>query len=273
MTLDDALRRLADDPRAPLNLAEIALRLAQDEYSHLDVEGYLSELVGMGRDARSYLRGSLEAKVHGFCRYLFHEMGFRGNTRRYYDPRNSYLNEVIDRRTGLPITLSMVAMSVAGQAGLEVVGLGLPGHFLTKAVSGGDFVLFDPFHGGRLLSPEECQQLVEQVTGRPFLLADEHLQATPPGLILARMLKNLKGVYLRLEDYSRLIRVTERLRQLAPHDISQRRDLGASYLQAGLPGKAIAHLEAYLSAQPEPSDAAYVQQLIRQAQSQVAKWN
>src|SRR5437588_7561248 len=122
MDLDAALTLLARDPGAPLDLAELALELARDEYPKLDVEAYLSELEGMAHEARTYLRGDLEARVTGLCRYLFHEMGFRGNQQEYYDPRNSYFNQVLDRRTGIPLTLSAVAMAVGRRAGLEVAG-------------------------------------------------------------------------------------------------------------------------------------------------------
>src|ERR671936_78004 len=148
MDLDTLLTRLACDAVVP-DLAELALHLARDEYRDLDVDAYLSELNSMAREAKAYVRGDLDSRVTGLCRYLFHEMGFRGNTQEYYDPRNSYLNEVLDRRTGIPITLSLVAMAVGRRAGLEVAGVGLPGHFIAKAVSGGGEVLFAPFHGGR----------------------------------------------------------------------------------------------------------------------------
>src|SRR5438552_371077 len=106
MEFNAALARLAQDPTAPLDVAELALQLARDEYADVDVEAYLSELAGMAHEARTLLHGSLEARVKGLCRYLFHEMGFHGNVQEYYDPRNSYLNHVLDRRTGIPITLS-----------------------------------------------------------------------------------------------------------------------------------------------------------------------
>src|SRR5712692_3228647 len=152
MNLESALSQLARDPVAPLDLAELALQLARDEYPELDVEAYLSQLAGMAHEARQYLRGSLDVRVSGLCRYLFHDLGFRGNTQSYYEPRNSYLNEVLDRRTGLPILLATVAMAVGERAGLHVVGVGLPGHFVAKAIENGREVLFDPFHGGRPLS-------------------------------------------------------------------------------------------------------------------------
>jgi regulator of sirC expression with transglutaminase-like and TPR domain len=256
---------------APLDVAEVALLLARDEYAGLDVDAYLGELVGMAREVAGRLRGPLEARVAGLCRYLFGELGFRGNQKDYYDPRNSYLNEVIDRRTGLPITLSAVAMAVGKRAGLGVVGVGLPGHFVAKAVEGGQEVLFDPFHGGRVLTPEQCEGLVERVAGTRFEATPEALAAVPLGLIVLRMLNNLKGVYLRREDYGRAARVIGRIRQLTPGDVAQRRDLGATLVHAGRPGEAIDHLSAYLETTPEDADA--VRQLLERAKSAVARWN
>src|SRR5262245_62176574 len=192
MDLNAALARLAQDLTAPLDVAELALRLARDEYPDLDVEAYLSELAGMAHEARALVRGSLETRVLGLCRYLFHDMGFRGNVQEYYDPRNSYLNQVLDRRTGIPITLSIVAMAVGARAGLPLVGVGLPGHFVVKAVAGAREVLFDPFHGGRLLTPTDCEHLVQQVTGLAFEATPAALAPLPLGLILMRLLNNLK---------------------------------------------------------------------------------
>src|SRR5262245_39219849 len=182
MDLDTALPQLAGDPSAPFDIAELALCLARDEYPALDVEAYLGELDGMAHEAGRYVRGRVEDRVAGLCRYLFHDLGFRGNARDYYDARNSYLNDVLDRRTGIPITLSAVAIAVGSRAGLSVAGVGLPGHFVAKAAGDGREVLFDPFHGGRPLSPEQCEALVQQVTGLPFRATAESLGAVPLGL-------------------------------------------------------------------------------------------
>jgi regulator of sirC expression with transglutaminase-like and TPR domain len=273
MNVDTALTVLADNPDAPLDLAELSLRLARDEYPDLDVEAYLSELAGMAHEARPYLRGGLEERVHGLCRYLFHEMGFRGNTQEYYDPRNSYLNQVLDRRTGIPITLSAVAIAVGTRAGLEVAGVGLPGHFVARAAGNGRAVVFDPFHGGRCLTPEQCAVLVEQVTGQPFAATPEQLRPVPLAAVVFRMLNNLKAVYLRAGDFPRAVRVLERLRQLTPHDPLQARDLGVALLRAGWPGRAIEPLAAYVAACPDAEDAATVGQLLRQARGEIARWN
>jgi regulator of sirC expression with transglutaminase-like and TPR domain len=273
MELDTALARLACEPSAPLDLAELALHLARDEYPSLDVAGYLSELDAMAHEARRRLRGSLEARVAGLCRYLFHELGFRGNRAAYYDARNSYLNEVLDRRTGIPITLSAVAMAVGTRAGLPVVGVGLPGHFVAKALGDGAEVLFDPFHGGRVLEPEQCEALVEQVLGTPFQVTPAVLQAASVGQIVQRMLTNLKGVYMGSGDFGRAIRVLRRLGQVAPEDPMQRRDMGAALAHNGQHGEAIAHLEAYLQAVPEAADAAAVRRLLNDSWGTVARWN
>src|SRR5581483_10360374 len=118
MTLDELFSLLAHEPTAEVDLAEIALLLAREEYADVDVEATLGELAALAHDIRPRLKGPLAARVAALSRYLFHELGFRGNTQNYYDPRNSYFNQVLDRRIGLPITLSLVAMSVGGRAGL-----------------------------------------------------------------------------------------------------------------------------------------------------------
>jgi regulator of sirC expression with transglutaminase-like and TPR domain len=273
MNLDTALELLSRDRTAPLDLAELALSLATDQYPDLDVDAYLSELASMAHEAKGYLGGNLEAQTRGLCRYLFHDCGFRGNVQNYYDPRNSYLNEVLDRRTGLPITLSAVAIAVGGRAGLEVVGVGLPGHFVAKATAGGDEVMFDPFHGGRLLTKADCEVLAEQVTGTPFQATPDALQAVPAGAFALRILNNLKGAYLRVGEFPKAVRVIERLRQIDPSDVLQQRDLGVSLMRMGHVGRAINALSAYLSARPHAGDAELVSQLLKQAEGEVAKWN
>jgi regulator of sirC expression with transglutaminase-like and TPR domain len=273
MNLDETLACLAANRTTPVDLAEVALHLARDEYPNLDVDAYLSELAGMAREARTYLRGDFAARVAGFRRFLFHELGFHGNRQDYYDPRNSYLNEVVDRRTGIPITLSVVAMALAARTGLDVEGIGLPGHFIIRAMSEGQEILLDPFHGGRCLMRPECEILVQQVTGVPFVATAAHFQPMPPGLIVIRMLNNLKLNYLRRDDHRRAVTVIERLRQLAPDDPEQQRDLGVSLAQLGQPGRALPHLEAYLAAQPKASDAEAVHRLLTRTRSELARWN
>ena len=273
MILDDILPLLAREPSAEADLAELALLVAQEEYPDVDVEATLAELDAMAYDVRPRLLGPLAARVAGLGRYLFHELGFHGNTSDYYDPRNSYFNQVLDRRTGLPITLSLVAMSVGERAGLEVQGVGLPGHFIAKAVRDDEEVLFDPFHAGRLLTPGQCEVMVEKATGQRFHATAEAFVAVTPHAFAVRLLTNLKGVYLRTKEFPRAARIIHRLCQLLPDDVYQRRDLGVSLLHSGQPGRALEHLEVYLAEQPQSADADVVRQMLRQAQSDVAKWN
>jgi regulator of sirC expression with transglutaminase-like and TPR domain len=144
---------------------------------------------------------------------------------------------------------------------------------VAKVIENGTEVLFDPFHGGRRLSPEQCEALVYQVTGSPFRANRESLAPVPLNLMVVRMLNNLKGTYLRDEDFGRAVRVIERLRQLRPDDPLQERDLGASLLRAGHPGRAVDHLNAYLKETPNAPDAAAVRGLLRTALGEIAKWN
>ena len=274
MDLDATLAALAADPSQPVDLAELALHLARDEYPDLDVPTYLARLDALADELRPRLTGSLSARTAELAHFLFEERGFAGNADDYYDPRNSYLNDVLDRKLGIPITLSVLAMAVGTRAGLDVVGVGLPGHFVAKAsdASGHD-ILFDPFHGGQFLDADGCERLVSAVTGGPFTLTAEATEPTPPGLIAARMLNNLKAVYLRGSDFVRAVRVMERLVQLDPDDPVQRRDLGVSLVHAGRPGRAIAHLRLYLDRLPGADDADAARGFLDRATAEVARWN
>lgn len=273
MTLDEYLTLLCRRPNADVDVAEVSLLLARDEYPKLDVEASLAEIGAMAHEARAYVRGSLEARAHGLSRYLFHEMGYRGNTKDYYDPANSYLNLVLERRTGIPISLSALMMAIGRRAGLNVQGVGLPGHFIVKVVDNGAQALVDPFHGGRSLSPEDCETLVKQVTGMPFEASPLNLAPAPLGWMVLRMLANLKGIYLAGEDYQRSIRVMRRMRQLQPEDAALQRDLGVAWMKVGEPGKALDLLEAYVRLAPEASDATVIHQLVREAKALIARLN
>ena len=274
MDLPAVLDRLAADPRGPVDLADLALHLARDEYPDLDIPKYLGRLDDLAADLRPRLSDDLPQNAVELTHFLFQEQLFAGNEADYYDPRNSYLNDVLDRKLGIPITLAVVAVAVGTRAGLDVAGVGLPGHFVAK-VEGpdGSAVLFDPFHGGQLLDPGGCEALVAAVTGEPFAATPDALAATPPGLVAVRMLNNLKAIYLKQPDYGRAARVMERLARLAPGDPEQRRDLGVALVHAGKPGRAIDHLRAYLDRVPDAADAGTVRDFLNDAVRDVAKWN
>jgi len=273
MNLDAALELLSRHPRAPLDIAELSLCLARDEFSQLDVDGWLGEINAMAQDARRFVRGDFDAQVAGLCRYLFHELGFHGNLQEYYDARNSYLNQVLERRTGIPISLSVVTMAIGNRVGLTVEGVGLPGHFIVKVVSGEREILLDPFHGGRRLTAAECEILVHQAAGIEFQATSTTLAAVPLAALTQRMLTNLKGIYLKDEDFPRAVRVIQRLQQLDDRDPMQHRDLGVCLLYVHRPGKAIRHLETYLRAVPDAEDAEVVRTFLKQARGLLASMN
>lgn len=273
MKLSSALAALAADPYAPTDLARVALLIARDAYSQMNPRAYLRRIDGLADRIRPQLKGSLAARTATLSAYLFEDCGFAGNTEHYYDPRNSYLNKVIDRQVGLPIALSVLAIAVGERAGLNVVGVGLPGHFVAKAVEGNEEVLFDPFNGGQFLDTEACEALIGGITGRAFEATPAALAAAPPGAIVVRMLQNLKTAYLADRSYSRAARVSWRLSQLVPDDVTQRRDIGVLLMQADQPGRAIDHLRHYLKAVPGADDAGDVRKFLSKALGEVARWN
>lgn len=273
MNLDRALSDLAADPFIGVDLAELNLHLAADVETDLDVPVYLARLDDLADDLAPRLSGDLAERAATLAHFLFEERGFAGNADEYYDPRNSYLNQVLDRHLGIPLSLSLLAMAVGERCGMTVVGVGLPGHFIAKAVDAGGEVLFDPFHGGQLLDYPACERLVSAVTGHPFHAHEDSLAATPPGLIAQRMMNNLKAAYLKVADYRRAATVIRRLTQLVPDDPTQVRDLGVCLLHDGRPGPATEHLRAYLDTVPGAEDADAVQNLLKEARKQLARWN
>ena len=273
MNLDDTLARLAVNPAAPTDLAAAALELAADEYPDLDRAAYLDCLDSLADGVRPRLRGDLAERVESLSQFLYHDERFTGNAGGYYQPQNSYLNDVLDRRLGIPITLSLVAVEVGKRVGLEIVGVGLPGHFVAKAIDGPDEVLFDPFHGGDRLTPDACAHLVEAVAGVQFEPTPESLAATAPAAVLTRMLTNLKAIYCQGGDFARAARVVRRLTQLHPNDLLQQRDFGILLARSGDLGRAIAPLERYLAEDPCGADVAVVLDCLRTARKTVATWN
>lgn len=279
MDLDETLPRLACDPAAPADLAALALALAREEYPQLDPADDLARLDQWARLLRPRLAGAaLAEQVEQLADFLFVELGFLGNKEQYYDPRNSYLNDVIARRAGIPITLSILAIAIGRRAGMRVEGVALPGHFIAKAAAAEpgqceEFILFDPFHGGRWLTPLDCEVLSSRLIGVPFHFGPKDFSAASPAKILSRLLNNLRALYLKMEDHRRAARVLGRMRQLQPCDLTVRRDLGLCLLRQQQPGAAAGHLQAYLQQEPLPADAELAKQWLREARRELARWN
>jgi regulator of sirC expression with transglutaminase-like and TPR domain len=249
-------------------LAPAALAIARVEYPSLDASRYLKQIEGMGREAAERVAGLTAAQphdaVHVFNEYLYDEQGFTGNRDHYDDPRNSFLNEVLERRTGIPISLAVVYLEVARRAGLRVEGVNFPGHFLLRAGQSAatplrshvdDLLIIDPFHGGAILSESDCRELLRQHVGDEAAFDHELLQPATRNQIVTRMLVNLKRLYVRMRSFPQARFISDLLLAVDPSAIAELRDRGllAYHLQDF--AAALRDLETYLRLVPKQTDA------------------
>lgn len=252
-------------PDDQIDLAKAALYLAQEEYPDLDPEEYLNALNTMALEVEERLPPTHYPlrTIQTINQYLYEDLGFYGNTEDYYEPRNSYLNEVIDRRTGIPITLSLVYLEIAQRINFPMVGVGMPGHFLIRPAVAEMQVFVDPFNQGEVLFEQDCQERLSQIYGKPMELQSEFLEPVGSRYFLARMLMNLKTVYLQQEDNSKALAVIERILLLFPNALLEQRDRGLLYYQLGRWTEACQDLESYIHQMPTAGDAIVVRELLR----------
>jgi regulator of sirC expression with transglutaminase-like and TPR domain len=246
-----------------LDLAEAALVVAQEEYPLLDPAPYLARLGELGGRVRRTLgqRHDAAAGIQALNLVLFKEEGFRGNEEDYYDPRNSFLNEVLDRRTGIPITLSLIYMEVARRAGLPVAGVGLPGHFIVSYLSPNKVTWIDPFDKGETLTEADCEKIVRRIYGGKVPFRRETLRPVPGFALLTRLLSNLKNIYIESNSHAKALSVIEKLLLLNPEDWGELRDRGVLWYQLKNRKAALADLEEYLRRAPAAEDRRDVQKL------------
>lgn len=247
----------------PLDRAALAIPL--EDYPGMDMDGYLRELDRLAANA-DVLAGENRDPLNLLeClnEIIFVQQGIRGNTEDYYDPRNSFLNEVLDRKLGIPISLSVIYMEVARRINLPIQGVGLPGHFIVKYEDEERRVLVDPFNQGRFLTEDQCQELLDRVYGGSLTVQPAFLQPMEKKAIISRMLFNLKGIYYQREDYYRALSIVERILLLNPGIPSEIRDRGLLFMHTSLFAKALADLEHYLSAAAAPTDESFVNGHIR----------
>jgi regulator of sirC expression with transglutaminase-like and TPR domain len=275
----EARRRFAEmvaRPEGAIDLAHAALLVAAEERPGTDVDGYRARLLELGLAARARVAASAGDPVGALNRFVFEEAGFRGNQEDYYDARNSLLSCVIDERRGIPITLSVVYMELGRRAGLEVEGVGLPGHFVARVranVEGREVTtLVDPFNRRRI-DRDDCQQLLDSLYGGQIALAEEHLCASQPREILARLLRNLKSVYAQGRRFRLALSVIERILLVEPDAHAERRDRGALLGQLGRYGEAAAEMHAYLQAERDAPDSSLVREQLKKLRLQAAALN
>jgi len=244
-------------PEQELELDRATLLLAAEEYPHLEIEPYLIQLDQFAAQAREF-DDPTALPITRLLRLndvLFTNLGFRGNAESYFDARNSFLNDVIDRRTGIPITLSTIYLEVARRLGLQLFGVGMPGHFLVKYQDENSEILLDPFHAGRLLSEDDCFRMILQMYRGNLVFHRSYLNAISKKQMLTRMLQNLKGIYARAGDHYKTLSVIERALLITPEAPSEIRDRGLVYAALERFNLAITDLETYLHQEPQAKDA------------------
>jgi regulator of sirC expression with transglutaminase-like and TPR domain len=220
---------MVQGPENRIDLARAALLVASEEYPGLDILRYVAKLEAMAAAVRGPIADAEDprTKIDHLNLYLFAERGFRGNAQDYYDPRNSFLNEVIDRQLGIPITISVVYIEVARRIGLPLQGVGMPGHFIVKHTGPEEDIYIDPFNKGRILSREACEELIQQIYGEPVPFQEAFLAAVTKKQILARLLSNLKAIYMQRKQYLKALSVVERLLLINADAEQELKDRGA----------------------------------------------
>jgi regulator of sirC expression with transglutaminase-like and TPR domain len=266
--------RTIEDER--IDLARAALAIARTEYPRLEPDLYLRRLQGLAQRVRARLtRNPTPAETIGVVNsVLFDEEQFRGNVDDYYDPRNSFLNEVLDRKLGIPITLALVYEEVARRTGLQLFGVGMPGHFLlTHYDVDGRQVILDPFHGGALLSLQECQRRLDKIYSGQMQLRSELLASVSRRRWLTRLLNNLKTIYLSSRNFRKALVMADLILAIyprSPEDVKQR---AALRYNLGQMRNALLDFEDYLKMLPEASDADEIRAVILAIRRTLASWN
>ena len=278
MTPAERWKEIVAGPDEEIDLAEGALLIAAPEYPGLDVPDYLERLAEMAAALKRRLRGDISPTetLIALNRYLFDELGFGANAGDYYDPRNSFLNDVIDRRLGIPITLALIHIEIGRRIGLALHGVAFPGHFLVKCTLRDGAVVLDPYARGASLGMEDLQQRLRVLRGGALPSTDmarHMLAAAGKKSILARMLRNLKGIYRERGDLARALAATERIIGLEPGSAEEYRDRAGLYLDLECFRAALSDFRNYLMLKPGAEDAAVVQRRVVELQRIAARLN
>lgn len=247
----DPLREFAQYVALPveeIRLDRAALLLARTEYPALDVSAQLARLDALAARAQCGPTLSPQANIASINQLLFEEENFSGNQED--DPRNSYLNDVLDRKMGIPITLSLVYQEVARRCGLPVVGVGFPGHFLAKYVVASGEILLDPYERGAILSLQDCEEKLKAQFGQEAEFRPSFLVVSSTKQTLTRMLNNLKGTYFRRKDFARVLAIIEMALAVDPNSRQEIHDRGMIYFLVRQYGKALVDLQEFISSSP-----------------------
>lgn len=252
-------------PDAELDLARLALVIAREEYPQLPPEPYLARLDQIAEEVRDRLSDETAPLVvlEELLRVVFEKHGYQGNREAYYDPRNSFLNDVLDRRKGIPLTLGIVLLEVGWRLGLPLEGVNFPHHFLVRY--SGDVVqmLIDPFESGRVRFQDEAQAFLDRVYGGMVRVRSSYLESASKRDMLVRLLTNLKSLYSNVGDNERAVAAVERILLLRPDRHHEHRELGLLFARLGRAEEAAQHLKTFLDRQPGSPEAPRVRAILR----------
>jgi regulator of sirC expression with transglutaminase-like and TPR domain len=276
MPRNDDFREYLSQDEASMRPAVGALLFARDEYPGLDVDLYIGRLDALGRTAARRLDGVRDPyrAIRALNRLCFDEEDFRGDSETFADPRNGYLNEVLDRRRGIPITLAVIYLDAGSRHGLPLRGVAFPGHFLVVMDDPSGPVYIDPFNAGRILSHDDLRDLLAR-HGEPGeeLRDDRHLLPAGPRVILTRMLRHLKGLYAAAADHARVLRVSDRLLDLDPDAADVSRDRGLAAINLHRYAEAMRDLLRYAHLAPRAPDAPRMLEQVRELRRLVPLMN
>lgn len=256
-------RRLIRRPDPQINLAEAALCIAWEDQGMAEPFDALSQLDAIAAATRPGVIGrrNPHVQIAALNEFIFGELGFKGNTWRYNDPRNSFIDCVLATRQGLPITLSVIYLEVGWRLGLPVVGVALPGHFLARYVTPHMEIFIDPFNGGRLWSRADCERQIVSFYGRASpSLFQEVMEPPSRRSILARMLRNLKNTYVETEQLEAALAAIDRILMLDSADSQELRDRGLLRARLGQVSAALEDLERYARMAPQAPDLSQIRQ-------------
>lgn len=261
-------RQAVDRAEEKIELSRAALTIALTDYPQLDIPDYLARIDLLAAEVAGRLgpEADIYRSIAALNYVLFTQYGFHGNRDDYFNPKNSFLNEVIERKTGIPITLSVLYMEVAQRVGLRLDGVGFPGHFLVKCVGDGEEIVIDPFNSGEIISREDIDKMLFDLYGGKVMFHNDFLASSTKKDILKRMLANLKAIYIKGNDLVRSLSALDRLVILDPTSAVDIRDRGTVYLRLECYAQAREDFETYLRLRPDAEDAMLVrEQLVRLA--------
>ena len=257
-------RQAVDRGEDKIDLGRAALTIVLTDYPDLDIEAYLARIEQLAVEvtARCDAGGEVCQWLAALNYVLFQQHGFCGNSDDYYDPKNSFLNEVIERRTGIPITLSVLYIEVAQRVGLALEGIGFPGHFLVKLPQTGTDIVIDPFHRGEIKSRDDLARMLGRLYGGVVELRDEFLRPVGKKQILKRMLGNLKAIYAKGNNLVKLLSVLDQAIVLEPGAVDEILDRARVYLRLECFAQARSDFETYLRLAPQAPDAQQVREQL-----------